>query len=154
MTKATATLAVHHRTLFELLAPLRAEARQDERLLAMLDAAMAQLALETAALRVLREHGDVDADEHHAAHGRARVALFRMATSPSDSAIFGSALDELRDVFGERPRRLIARLGERLDAPAMMRLDQAIEATLGSRCPAATTTASSPPRPKTFSEDA
>jgi hypothetical protein len=76
-----------------------------------------------------------------------------MATSPSDSAAFESALRGLRDVFDERPRRLLESLGECLDAEDLTRLGEAIEATLGSRCPP-TTTASSPPRPKTFSDDA
>jgi hypothetical protein len=98
--KATERIARKHIALLEKLATARAAAREDERVIAVLDAAMAQLAMEAAALRARAEEGGVaDPQPHFAAHGRARVALFRMATSPSDSHAFEQALRELADAF-------------------------------------------------------
>ncbi len=125
--KATETIARTHGALLELLASARAAARKDEGVLAILDAAMAQLATEAVALRVLVEDGGVDPRPHFAAHGRARLALFRMATSPSDSGAFEQALLDLADAFGERARQLAAHL-ERLAAPALARLDEELAA--------------------------
>jgi hypothetical protein len=115
-------------TLLELLASARAAARDDEGVIAILDAAMAQLAMETMALRALAdERIAVDPGPHFAAHKRARLALFRMATSPWDSRAFEHALRELADAFGDRPRQLAAQL-ERLGAPALERLDEELAA--------------------------
>jgi hypothetical protein len=125
---AAAKIARHQRTLLDLLEPRRATARQDERLVAVLDAAMIQLAVEAAALRALAEVGRVDTSVHADAHGRARIALFRMATSPSDSAAVARALDELREAFGERPRSLASALVEHLDAQALQRLGEEMDA--------------------------
>jgi hypothetical protein len=123
---AAATIARHHRTLLELLQPARIT-RHDDRLIAVLDAAMAQLAVESAALRALAEHAEVDTQEHFDAHGRARLALFRMATSPSDSTAIAHALDELRAAFVERPRSLAGALVQHLDAEALARLGEEME---------------------------
>ena len=123
---AAATIARHHRALLELLQPARVT-RHDDRLLAVLDAAMAQLAVEAAALRALADHGVVDTRVHLDAHGRARLALFRMATAPSDSTTMAHALDELRDAFVERPRSLTGALLEHLDAGALARLGEEME---------------------------
>jgi hypothetical protein len=123
---AAATIARHHQALLELLKPARV-ARHDDRLIAVLDAAMAQLAVEGAALRALAEHAVVDTKEHLDAHGRARLALFRMATSPSDSTTVAHALDELRAAFVERPRALAGTLVEHLDAQALARLGEEME---------------------------
>ena len=51
------------------------------------------------------------------AHGRVRLALFRMATSPSDSLAVAHALEELRQAFGDRPKSLAGALVEHLDEP-------------------------------------
>jgi hypothetical protein len=130
MTTARATIARHHRLLLDLLTPTRTTARQDERIVALLDAAMAQLAVETAAVRALSDHGGIDTREHLDAHGRARLALFRMATSPSDSAAISRALDDLRDAFSERPRVLAEALTAHLDASALARLGEEMETSL------------------------
>jgi hypothetical protein len=127
---ARATIARHHRTLLDLLAPARPTTRQDDRIVALLDAAMAELALEAAALRALSNHAGVDTREHLDAHGRARLALFRMATSPSDSAAIARALDDLRDAFAERPRVLAEALDAHLDAPTLARLGEEMETSL------------------------
>jgi hypothetical protein len=118
---ADTTIATHHTALLELLAMLDAAPSMppDGTLIALLDAAMAQLALEGAALRALAEHGHVDLREHQAAHGRARLALFRVATSPSDSLAVERAVEDLRDAFGDRPRVLAGELAKRLDARAL-----------------------------------
>jgi hypothetical protein len=123
---ATSTIARHHRTLLELLQPAHVM-RQDDRLIAVLDAAMAQLAVEGAALRALAEHAGVDTQEHFDAHGRARLALFRMATSPSDSTTIAHALDELRAAFVERPHSLAGALVEHLDAQTLAELGEEME---------------------------
>ncbi|HEY3816062.1 MAG TPA: hypothetical protein VGL81_02770 [Polyangiaceae bacterium] len=120
---AAATIARHHEALLELLRPVLV-ARQDERLIAVLDAAMAQLAVEAAALRALAECAEVDTQEHYDAHGRARLALFRMATSPSDTTTIEHALDELRAAFVDRPRTLAGTLVQHLDADALARLGE------------------------------
>lgn len=121
---ADTTISSHHRALLDLLGMLgSAPARPpDETVIALLDAAMAQLALEGAALRALAAHGLVDQREHQAAHGRARLALFRVATSPSDSFALERAVEELRDAFGERPRALAGELAKHLDARALDQL--------------------------------
>jgi hypothetical protein len=123
---ADTTIATHHKVLLELLGTLgSAPARPpDNTLVALLDAAMAQLALEGAALRALAAHGHVDQHEHQAAHGRARLALFRVATSPSDSSTLERAVADLRDAFGERPRALAGALVEHLDTRALAELAQ------------------------------
>jgi hypothetical protein len=123
---AAATITRHHKALLEVLQPSRV-VRQDERLLAVLDAAMAQLAVESVALRALAECVEVDTREHLDAHGRARLALFRMATSPSDAATLEDALEELRSAFVERPRSLAGTLVEHLDAPTLARLAEEME---------------------------
>jgi hypothetical protein len=97
--KSNERLARKHVALLEKLASARAAARNDERVTAVLDAAMAQLATEAAALRARAEEGAGDPRPHFAAHRRARLALFRMATSPSDSGAFEQALRELADAF-------------------------------------------------------
>lgn len=127
---AGATIARHHRALLDLLTPARATARHDERIVALLDAAMAELAVEAAALRALSDHGGIDTRPHLDAHGRARLALFRMATSPSDSAAIARAMDDLRDAFAERPRALADALATHLDAPALARLGEEMETSL------------------------
>jgi hypothetical protein len=121
---ADTTIATHHRALLDLLGMLGSSPARppDETVVALLDAAMAQLALEGAALRALAAHGHVDQREHQAAHGRARLALFRVATSPSDSFALERAVEELRDAFGERPRALAGALVEHLDARALAEL--------------------------------
>jgi hypothetical protein len=123
---AADTIARHHKTLLELLQPARIT-RQDERLLAVLDAAMAELAVEAAALRALADYVEVDTRSHFDAHGRARLALFRMATSPSDSATVARALDDLREAFVDRPRSLAGALVQHLDAQALARLGEEME---------------------------
>jgi hypothetical protein len=123
---AAATIARHHRKLLEVLEPARIT-RHDDRLIAVLDAAMAQLAVEGAALRALADYAEVDTREHFDAHGRARLALFRMATAPSDSTTMAHALDELRAAFVERPRLLAGTLVEHLDAQALARLGEEME---------------------------
>lgn len=125
---AAAKIARHHRTLLELLEASPVAARPDERLVAVLDAAMVQLAVEAAALRALAEVARVDTREHFDAHGRARLALFRMATSPSDSAEVARALDDLRDAFCERPRSLADALVAHLDARTLERLGEEMDA--------------------------
>jgi len=120
MTAGT-TISRHHETLLDLLEPARARPR-DDRIIALLDTAMAQLALEATALRALAEHVEVDLREHQEAHGRARLALFRVATSPSDSSAVDHAMQELRDAFGERPRALVGALARHLDAHALDQL--------------------------------
>jgi hypothetical protein len=123
---AAATIARHHNKLLELLEPERIT-RQDDLLLAVLDAAMAQLAVEGAALRALADFAEVDTQEHFHAHGRARLALFRMATSPSDSTTIARAIEELRAAFVERPRSLAGTLVQHLDAQALARLGEEME---------------------------
>lgn len=127
---ARATIARQHRMLLELLTSARAGARADDRLVALLDAAMAELALEGAALRALSEHAGVDTREHLDAHGRVRLALFRMATSPSDSCAIARAMDDLREAFADRPRALADALGAHLDASALARLGEEMETSL------------------------
>ncbi|HEX3345345.1 MAG TPA: hypothetical protein VHS09_12265 [Polyangiaceae bacterium] len=123
---AAATIARHHKALLDLLEPARV-ARHDDRLLAVLDAAMAQLAVEGAALRALADHAEVDTREHFDAHGRARLALFRMATSPSDSVTVAHAFDELRAAFVHRTHSLAGTLVEHLDAQALARLGEEMD---------------------------
>ncbi len=127
---ARATIARHHGELVELLGRARATARRDDALLALLDAAMAQLAVEGAALRALAERGFAETREHLDAHGRARLALFRMATSPSDSGAIATALEELRDAFADRPRALVDALAANLDSQELARLAEEM-ATIG-----------------------
>ena len=126
---ADSTITTHHRTLLDLLEPARAHP-PDERIIALLDTVMAQLALEATALRALAGHDDVDLREHQEAHGRVRLALFRVATSPSDSSAVDTAIEELRDAFGERPRALVGALAKHLDEHA---LDQLAEELKGLR---------------------
>jgi hypothetical protein len=125
---AAAAIARHHRILLELLDAGPMKARPDERLIAVLDAAMAQLAVEAAALRALAELTQVDTRVHFDAHGRARLALFRMATSPSDSCAVAQALVDLRDAFDDRPRSLAGALVEHLDAQTLERLGEEMDA--------------------------
>src|SRR5271169_2989953 len=124
---ADTTISIHHRTLLDLLEPARARP-PDETIIALLDAAMAQLALEAAALRALEGYGDVDVREHQEAHGRARLALFRVATSPLDSSAVDRAIADLRDAFGERPRVLAGALTRHLDAQELRQLDEEMKA--------------------------
>lgn len=126
--KATEQIARRHLKLLELLAAARAAvARKEDGVVAILDAAMAQLAMEAAALRALSAEGIVDLRAHFAAHGRARLALFRMATSPSDSGAFEQALRDLTEAFGDRPRQLAAEVA-RLGAAALALLDEELAA--------------------------
>jgi hypothetical protein len=127
MTAAVEIISRHHNTLLQLLQPAQL-ARQDERVIAVLDAAMAQLALEAAALRALADYPQVDTRPHHHAHGRARLALFRMATSPSDSSSVAVALAELREAFAERPRALAGALVEHLDPHELKQLEAEMDA--------------------------
>jgi hypothetical protein len=130
--KAAEEIARRHVALQELLAKARAAARKDDGVLAILDAAMAQLAIEAAALRALSDAGvAVDPRPHFAAHARARLALFRMATSPSDSSAFEHSLRDLAEAFGDRPHHLAAQL-ERLGGPALARLDEELAALAAS----------------------
>lgn len=125
---AAARIARHQKTLLELLEAESTTGRQDECLVAVLDAAMGQLAVESAALRALAEVAHVDTRIHFDAHGRVRLALFRMATSPSDSVAVARALDDLRDAFIERPGALAGALVEHLDAQALARLGEEMDA--------------------------
>jgi hypothetical protein len=125
-----ATMARQHRALLDILTRARTGARHDERIVALLDAAMAELAVEAAALRALSDHAEVDTRPHLDAHGRARLALFRMATSPSDSAAITRAMDDLHVAFAERPRALADALATHLDAGALARLGEEMETSL------------------------
>ena len=125
---AAAKIARHQRALLELLEPGRMTTQHDEKIIAVLDAAMTQLAVESAALRALAACGHVDTSTHADAHGRVRIALFRMATSPSDSLAVAHALEELRQAFGDRPKSLAGALVEHLDEPELERLAREMDA--------------------------
>jgi hypothetical protein len=58
----------------------------------VIDAVMTQIALESVVLRALRSRAGFDASAHKAAHSSMRLALFRMATSASESPQFHDSL--------------------------------------------------------------
>lgn len=138
---ATTTIERHHHVLLELLAPGGAAGRLEERIVAILDAAMAELAVEAVALRALAAHALEEVRDHFQAHARARLALFRMATSPSDSSAIDQAMRDLGEAFVDRPRALVALLGKHLDPDALALLGAEMEAvaTAGADGPRRTT---------------
>ena|SRR5579883_1626413 len=113
--KAT-TLLLHARRGIQLLAEelLEAGGARDARVVALIDAVSVLVALETQLLRA----GIVpdEARLHEMAHDQARVALFRIATSPHAGPEFRRSLRTLAHVFGARSVDLAAALERKLGA--------------------------------------
>lgn len=98
----------------------------------VIDAAMAQLAMEEAALDERRVAASIDADRHRAAHLRARLALFRVAASPTDSAGFLRSIHEIAEIFRDRSRELGDALESLGDETAIRRINVELARLLGA----------------------
>ncbi len=110
----------------------RDKQRGDERLADLIDAVSALIVLEQAALLLLLP-SDREAQQHRAAHERARAVLFRIVGSSCGSAARDLSLQELAEIFGSRSSAIFDALSGALDDAELTRMGGRFSALLQPR---------------------
>lgn len=115
--KATSVIRSHQRRVLRLVAELLEHpVARAESVAPVIDAVTMLVVFEQ---RVLELAG-ASAARHRAAHTWTRLALFRIATSPTDGAVFYRYAQELLDLFDGRTGDLVACLERTVAEEALL----------------------------------